>query len=104
LDDYIKGARSDINSASLGSNVDPNSYFGGAQSKAAGFTSDFGGALRNAVGGTKFADISELINAGGAVQGANNPTATNPQGGAPGPNPDDLLAQQKRGLGSAGAF
>ena len=108
LDDYIKGARSDINSASLGTNIDPSSYFGGAASKAQGFTSDFGGALRNAVGGTKFADIQDLINAGGAVQGANNPTAANPAGGIPGTSPaftpDDTLANQKRGLGNTGAF
>jgi hypothetical protein len=108
LDDYIRGARSDINSATLGANIDPSSYFGGAQSKAQGFTSDFSGALRNAVGGTKFADIQDLINAGGAVQGANNPTAANPAGGpggtAPAFQPDDVLANQKRGLGNQGAF
>jgi hypothetical protein len=108
LDDYISGARSDVNNLTLGSTFDPSTYGSTAASKAAGFTSDFGGALRNAVGQTKFADLSELINAGGAVQGAQNPNAANPLGGTAGTSPayvaPDTLDAQKRGLGNTGAF
>ena len=47
--------------------------------------------------------LSDLINAGGAVQGAKNPTAANPIAGAGYvPPPDD--SNTKRGLGSTGAF
>jgi hypothetical protein len=67
---YISGGRTDI------SNPEPHCNFDQARmqallQKAQGCLGDFGGALRNAVGQTKFADLSELINAGGAVQGAN---------------------------------
>jgi hypothetical protein len=78
------------------------------------YTSSFGGALRDAVGDTKFADISDLINAGGAVQGSQNPNAINPTGkpttadggGALSPAyvSDDELAKRGRGLGNTGAF
>jgi hypothetical protein len=108
LDDYISGARSDVNNLTLSSTFDPSTYGSTAANKAAGFTSDFGGALRNAVGQTKFADLSELINAGGAVQGAQNPNAANPLGGTAGTSPayvaPDILEQQKRGLGNTGSF
>jgi hypothetical protein len=109
LDDYITGARSDVNSMSLGSNIDPASYGAAAQGKITTDKSSFGGALRNAVGETKFADITDLLNAGGAVQGSNNPSATNPNGGAAGnlsPSfvSEEELAKRGRGLGSSGAF
>jgi len=108
LDDYISGARSDVNNLNLTSTFDPSTYAGAAASKAQGYLGDFGGALRNAVGQTKFADLSDLINAGGAVQGATNPNAANPAGGVQGTSPaftpEDTLAQQKRGLGNVGAF
>jgi hypothetical protein len=108
LNDYISGARDTANNLTLGASFDPSTYIGGASTKANADVSDFGGALRNAVGSTKFADISDLINAGGAVQGATNPTAANPTGGVVGTSPnfltDDQIAQQKRGLGNAGAF
>ena len=103
LEDYISGGRTDISNLNLTSNFDPSTYAGTAAQKAQGYLGDFGGALRNAVGQTKFADLSELINAGGAVQGAQNPTANNPLPGAGAvPPPDD--ANTKRGLGSTGAF
>jgi hypothetical protein len=103
LDDYISGARSDVNNLTLGTTFDPNSYSTAAQGKVAGFTSDFGGALRNAVGQTKFADLSELINAGGAAQGAQNPNAANPVGGTGYVPPVDD-STTKRGLGNTGSF
>ena len=104
LNDYISGARSDVNNLNLSTQFDPSTYQGGAASKAQGFLSDFGGALRSAVGDTKYASLSDLINAGGAVQGAQNPNAANPLATAGGvvPPPDD--SNTKRGLGSTGAF
>jgi hypothetical protein len=108
LNDLISGGRSDINSMTLGQNIDPNTYVSQAQGMIGTDTSGFGGALRSAVGNTSFADIQDLLNAGGAAQGAGNPTAANPNalpgGGPAGPAPDQLLAGQKRGLGNTGAF
>jgi hypothetical protein len=103
VNDYIGNARKDANAASLSTIFDPGTYERGARNLVDTDVANFGGALRNAVGGTKFADISELINAGGAVQGATNPSATNPLGGlgaaivADDPN-------LRRGLGNTGAF
>jgi hypothetical protein len=102
IDDYIGKARTDANALSLSSDFDPNVYAGGAKNLADTDISNFGGALRGAVGGTQFATLGDLINAGGAVQGANNPSAANPVGGAA--PLDDPDAQKKRGLGSSGAF
>jgi hypothetical protein len=103
LNDYISGARTDANALTLAGQFDPSSYVTGAQGKVAADTSGFGGALRSAVGDTQYATLGDLINAGGAVQGAQNPTANNPIGGAGYvPPPDDSAT--KRGLGSTGAF
>lgn len=103
IDDLISGARSRASSIGLSDSFDPAEYGSQASNKAAGYLGNLGGALRNAVGGTKFADLTELINAGGAVQGANNPTAQNPAGVNPFVDPNDTLNKQ-RGLGSTGAF
>jgi hypothetical protein len=112
LNDYIKGARSDVNNLSLANEFDPNVYTAGAQSKIGAATRDFGGQLRNAVGETKFADISELLNAGGAMQGPRN-AGEGVAGGAaagggsalsPSAISEDELAKNKRGLGNTGAF
>lgn len=115
LNNYISGARTDANNLALGTNFDPSSYAKTAGGMASTDLSNFGGALTSAVGDTKFANISDLINAGGAVQGAQNPSAAAP--GGPGPTtaaggaplspayaPPDVLAQQNRGLGNQGAF
>jgi hypothetical protein len=108
LDDYISGARTAASNVGLSDTFDPSTYAGTAAGKAQTDIAGFGGALRNAVGDTKFADIQDLINAGGAVQGSNNPTAANPQGTASATSPayvaPDDLAAQKRGLGNVGAF
>jgi hypothetical protein len=113
LNDYISGAKSDASNLALAGNFDPNVYAGTAAGKVASDVSGFGGALQNAVGDTQFANLSDLINAGGAVQGSQNPNAANPGGtptsaGAGNLSPaymtDDQLAQQKRGLGNTGAF
>jgi hypothetical protein len=114
VNDYISGARGDVNNLALNSNFDPSMYSAGASNKVQSAIGSFGGALRNAVGDTKFADITDLINAGGAAQGAQNPNAANPGGkpltatGGGALSPDYMseedLAKQKRGLGSTGAF
>jgi hypothetical protein len=108
LDDFISGARSDVNNLTLGGAFDPSTYTTRASGMVNTDLSDFGGALRNAVGGSKFADITDLISAGGAAQGANNPTAANPAGAVGGTSsafvaPDEE-EQRKRGLGNQGAF
>jgi hypothetical protein len=103
INDLISGARSTASGIGLNDTFDPSTYGTQAQSKANDYLTNFGGALRNAVGGTKFADLTELINAGGAVQGANNPTAANPAGAAPFVDPNDIT-NKNRGLGNTGAF
>jgi hypothetical protein len=110
LDTIAGNARTDASNMALGQSFDPSQYFSQASSTAARDIGGFGGALQNAVGGTQFADIQDLLNAGGAVQGATNPTATNPvgsgtigAGGGMGIGMDQAT-QQKRGLGSTGAF
>jgi len=103
VNDYIGNARKDANAATLSTNFDPNTYATGAKNLVDTDVTNFGGALRNAVGGTKFADYSELLNAGGAVQGATNqgPAALNNTLGQTIVADDPNL---KRGLGNTGAF
>ena len=103
IDDYISGARSDVNALGLSGTFDPSTYGSTAAGKVQTDVGAFGGALRNAVGDTKFADIQDLINAGGAVQGSQNPNAANPVAGG-GAIPVDPQDTVKRGLGSTGAF
>lgn len=108
ISDLITGARNDVSNLTLGQTFDPSVYAGQAAGKAQSDLSNFGGALRNAVGDTKFATIQDLINAGGAVQGANNPNAANPSGTISPQSPfattDADLQNRKRGLGNVGAF
>lgn len=108
INDIISGARTAAGNLSLADTFNPGAFAGQAQSKAAQDIAGFGGALQSAVGDTKFADIQDLINAGGVVQGATNPTATNPTGIATNLSPfaPDQQAQdaKRRGLGSTGAF
>ena len=104
LNDLISGARSDINNAGLSSSVDPTSYWNQAASKAADLQSGFGGALRSAVGGTQFADLTDLLNAGGARQGAVNASKAATTAGALTDVPMGEDETRKRGLGNTGAF
>lgn len=115
IENLASGARSDIANMTLGQNIDPSSYFSRGSQMAASDISGFPGALQSAAGNVTFADIQDLLNAGGAVQGANNPTAANPMiGGSTGaigaggtamtPEEEQAQAQAKRGLGSTGAF
>jgi hypothetical protein len=110
LNDYTTGATNDAGNLSLANSskfsVDP--YVNQANTMVASDLSGFGGALRNAVGTTQFATLDDLLNAGGAVQGAGNPTAANPNSGAT----DGTTAlgtailndTRNRGLGTTGAF
>ncbi len=92
-----------MNNLGFGDNFDPSSYQANIQSGANTALAGLGGQLRGAVGDTKYADLTDLLNAGGAVQGATQPNATNPAGagGVPLVDPN---ANLKRGLGNAGAF
>ena len=105
LNDLISGARSDINNMSLAGNIDPTTYWNQAASKAADYTSGFGGALRSAVGNTQFGDLTDLLNAGGMRQGATNaPMAAQTTGALTGDMTSNEDPTKKRGLGSTGAF
>ena len=108
INDLITGAKNTAAGLSLGQTFDPSSYDTQAKTRASSDLANFGGALTNAVGGTQYASLSDLLNTGGSVQGANNPSAINPTGtlGATSPFAQDpnVLANQKRGLGNQGAF
>jgi hypothetical protein len=109
INDLISGAKTDVSNLSLGGQFDPTSYSTRANTLGATDISGFEGALRNAAGNTQFADIQDLINAGGAVQGAQQGPATLPIGGpgAGAVDPSAVQQQQqtaKRGLGNTGAF
>lgn len=105
LNDLISGARSDVNNMNLASNIDPSSYWNQASSKAADYTSGFGGALRTAVGNTQFGDLTDLLNAGGMRQGATNaPMAATTTGALTGDTAPAEDPTKKRGLGNVGAF
>jgi len=110
INDIVGKGRSDISNLSLNQTFDPTTYDKQARDRAASEAGSFGGELRAKVGGSKFADISELLNAGGAAQGATNPTAANttPLGGGLPKSPfyvDPTEEQNKgRGLGNTGAF
>jgi hypothetical protein len=111
LNSFIGGARTDANNLSLAANFDPNAYSNTAQSMVGTDKSTFGGALQNAIGNTQFSDITSLINAGGAAQGAQDPMAaggkTTPAGSGSANADDNTQLQvqnQPRGLGSQGAF
>lgn len=107
IEGIASSARDRANTLSLTDTFDPSSFTTQAQGRAQTDLSNFGGALRSAIGDTPFATLPDLLNAGGAVQGATNPTATNPNAlpGAGGTvDPNDLLKNQQRGLGNQGAF
>jgi hypothetical protein len=107
INDIISGARTTASGLSAGQSFDPSEFAGQATSRAQTDLTNFGGALRNAVGATKFADINDLLNAGGAVQGPVNPNAAPGGVGGAGTNALDPAAEEakrQRGLGNTGAF
>lgn len=108
INDIISGAKTAAAGLTPGQSFDGIAYDNQAKNLASSDISNFGGALTNAVGDTKFATLSDLLNAGGSVQGANNPSASNPTGTQAATSPfaqdPNVLANQKRGLGNQGAF
>jgi len=103
LGDYISGARSTASGLNLADTFDPSAYTSEAGRRVQTDISGLPGALRNAVGGTQFATLQDLMNAGGASQGATNALGPTPAGGA-GAATDLLDPNKKRGLGTQGAF
>jgi hypothetical protein len=102
LSDYISGARSTASGLGIADTFDPGAYVSEAGRRVATDISGLPGALRNAVGGTQFATLQDLMNAGGVVQGPTNaPGTTTPTGGAT--LGQDIL-NRRRGLGTQGAF
>ena len=108
INDIITGAKNTAAGLNVGQSFDPSTYDTQAKTLAGTDLSNFSGALTNAVGGTQYATLSDLLNAGGAVQGASNPSAINPTGslGATSPFAPDptVLSNTQRGLGNQGAF
>ena len=108
INDIISGAKTTAAGLTPGQSFDGIAYDNQAKNLASSDISNFGGALTNAVGGTQYASLSDLLNAGGSVQGANNPSAINPTGTMAATSPfaqdPNVLANQKRGLGNQGAF
>lgn len=112
VNDYITGAKHDAANVNANTfdNFDAGKYASGASSLVGKDQANFGGDLLNAIGSTSFSDLPTLLNAGGAVQGANDPTATNPTATPGGGGVSDAfiaqqaLAKQPRGLGTQGAF
>lgn len=108
INDIISGARTTASglSPSQLSTFDPASFRRQADERIAREQGSFGGELRSAVGSTKFADLTELLNVGGSAQGARQPSITNPVGIGGGGITDELRRRSNtpRGLGNAGAF
>lgn len=112
IDNYITSAKNDAAglNAATADTFDPTKYLTGATDKVNRYKSNFSGDLTNAIGSTAFSSLGDLLNAGGVVQGANDPTAANPKAGDSGGAVSDAfiaqqaLANEKRGLGSNGAF
>jgi hypothetical protein len=107
-------ARTAASNLNLGQTFDPSQYAAQGSQMAAQDIQGFGGALQNAASNVQFGDIQDLLNAGGAVQGATNPTAANPAfstgaiGGPGSPTGGQITQagqeQANRGLGNTGAF
>jgi hypothetical protein len=110
VNDYIGTGRTAAGSAPLNTAFSVDPYIAGASDLVGRDTASFGGDVQNAVGSTKFSDLTSLLNAGGAVQGATggtiNPGANVPGSGDLSPSylAQQALANDKRGLGTQGAF
>lgn len=108
LDTYIGGGRTAAGSAPLGTDFSVDPYVTGANDIIGREANSFGGELSNAVGSAKYADIADLLNAGGTYQGAHDPNAgvaggsAGAGGIAPGAIASDI--NKKRGLVNQGAF
>lgn len=110
INDYITGAKNDAAGVDLNTAgaFDVGKYLTGAQDRVNNYKTSFAGDLSNALGSTALADIGSLLNAGGAVQGAYDPTVTGQAGAGAAPSDSYLaseaLKNQKRGLGSQSSF
>ena len=111
VNDYITGAKNDAANVDLtnANSFSADPYIKGAGDLVKGYRDSFAGDLSNALGSTSFADIGSLLNAGGSVQGALDPTVTSGAAGASGDVSDaylaqQALAQQKRGIGTQSSF
>jgi hypothetical protein len=103
INDILKGGRDTIASLKPNQAFDPLTYDTQAKTRATSETGSFGGELRGKVGSSKYINIGDLINTGGAAQGAYSPSATNTLGGAP-LTPEEEQKKLQRGLGNTGAF
>lgn len=120
-DNVVKGDQGDLNTyldtgrtlaghVPLGTDFSNDPYRAGAADIISKDTGKLSGDVQNAVGATKFSDLTTLLNAGGAAQGSADPTAGNPNGlpGGGSLSPEALasqvLAKQPRGLGTQGQF
>jgi len=104
INDIIGQGRSAISSLKPNQAFDPLTYDTQARSRATSEQGSFGGELRSKLGNSKFVDLGELLNAGGAAQGAiAAPTATTPATTS-GLTPAEEEARKNRGLGNTGAF
>jgi hypothetical protein len=116
LNDYISGARTGVGNTSLSGlgSFDPTQYTDPASTMVSTDLSSLGGDIRNKLGSTQFATLTDLLNAGGAQQGATNPAAiqtagqTAGQSGGAGASPTAAALtqqeQQRRGLSGTGTF
>lgn len=110
VNDLITGAKN--TASSLNPNAfdtfNPASFRTQADELVGSKLSSLPGDLRNAVGATKYVDLNELLNVGGSAQGPTQPSITNPAAGVGGIDPaiadQAKRNQEKRGLGSTGAF
>lgn len=102
LNEYLGGGRTAAGNAPLGTSFSVDPYVSGAQGIAQRERGAFSGDVLSAVGDTKYADLSELMNAGGAYQGAIQP----PVGGQPAADPAMIadINRRRRGVGTQGAF
>lgn len=104
VDDYIGNAKSQVGGWSLPQleSFDPSNVTQGVQRLVGSLTQGLGGRVRSGVGDAKFVDLTELLNAGGAAQGAIDPTLS--------ANPTTLAllgggdTTRRRNVGSVGAF
>ena len=108
IDDIISGAKDTATGLGAGQAFDPSTYVSKTKSLADTDLNNLGGAITSAIGDTKYATLTDLLNAGGSAQGASNPSAINPTGTMAATSPfasdPNVLANQKRGLGNQGAF
>jgi hypothetical protein len=107
LDTYLGSGRAAAGSTPLGTNFDVSQYQTGADNIVNRNRESFGNELSSALGDTKYVDLQDLMNAGGAAQGPYDPMAG---GGVPGGVDPAVIAAEAnrknkgRGLGTQGVY